>query len=594
MSVKTPEKTGKFRKRDLIVVLLFLFIAVIFITLFWLDLMQTINLQNIDPVGTVVIKRNTVQRRLSSRVLWDRLSYESPVYLWDLIRVADDSAATLYLEGNSIDLDENTLIRIVLSPDGEGLQIIMSEGSLSVFTSQEGRGILLEMNGNQVHVESGSAITTSANENGFSFQVISGSASFNDGTRTREISSGSIISIDNSGSERNESTAVVTSPFPNARFLKNSLEPVMINYSWNRVNLEPDQTLRLEIALDRNFTQIVNTIDNLVGQTDVPFDRGLWYWRLSSEEIVLSSGELTVADTVSEYKSPVVNSLFRYTFDLPEIFFHWDEVDNAISYILEINDIPDFTSPKIIKTSSSVFLTESNLTEGIWYWRVIPVFPSVYSNINTGSGSSVSDDNVSITSFFRVEQNNVINNVTEVPSLSEWFVMETLQQPLQAVQPPVESVPAAINIIPPSVPPSVPVSPPLPPVVQPPPRLPSPGNMQPEVNTVFGFSELQQNREIVFNWSEVQGANAYIFTLFQETPTGRRQIIQTAPIPETVYILNDYRLLDRGNFIWQVEPLIISGTVIERRGLTAENRFVLDFPPPATVVIEETGILYGN
>jgi len=72
------EAGGKFRFVDFFVVLFCLSGAVYSVNLFRLDLFQTINKQNESPIGIVYIKRNIVQRRLSDRVIWDRLLPESP------------------------------------------------------------------------------------------------------------------------------------------------------------------------------------------------------------------------------------------------------------------------------------------------------------------------------------------------------------------------------------------------------------------------------------------------------------------------------------------------------------------------------------
>ena len=111
---------GAFRLRDLFVIILCLSTAVFGLYLFRLDLFQTISSRNIKPVGTITIKENIVQRRPMDRLLWDRVVVESPVYLGDLIRVAEISSATLNIDNNHLDLNDNTLIRIQRSKDGEG------------------------------------------------------------------------------------------------------------------------------------------------------------------------------------------------------------------------------------------------------------------------------------------------------------------------------------------------------------------------------------------------------------------------------------------------------------------------------------------
>jgi len=79
----------RLRLADIIIVILCLSITVCSVNLFRNDLYQTIRLQNVQPVGTITIKNNIVQRRIADRVLWDRLRVTSPVYLGDIIRVAE-------------------------------------------------------------------------------------------------------------------------------------------------------------------------------------------------------------------------------------------------------------------------------------------------------------------------------------------------------------------------------------------------------------------------------------------------------------------------------------------------------------------------
>jgi hypothetical protein len=108
------------------------------------------------------------------------------------------------------------------------------------------------------------------------------------------------------------------------------------------------------------------------------------------------------------------------------------------------------------------------------------------------------------------------------------------------------------------------------------------------------MEELRNWQNIVFRWDAVPGANAYIFTLFQQTASGRRQIIRTAPQPQTFWTLEDRSLLSRGTFDWQVEAVYLAaGGRVERWGETGENSFVLDIPVP-TLRVQEPGILYGN
>jgi len=641
---------SNFRILDIVIVVIFLLIAAFSLNLFWFDLMRTINLQNEEPVGTVVVKKNIVQRRHSNRVLWDRLSNESPVYLGDLIRVAEISSATLNIEDNGINIDENTLVRITRSADGESLQINLSEGNLSL-ASGSGGSVVLDINGKQVQTAPGTVISAASDSSGsVSVQVNKGSARFIGEGAGREISSGMAVAMDASGNELLKRTAVVTSPSPNARYLKSTEEPFAVTFSWNRINLEPSQGLRLVIGMDRNFSRIFRIVENLDNQARVLLDSGLWFWRLSFEDTVLASGSLSIADGSGlELESPALGSLFRYHDELPVINFQWAGAEEAVSYIIEISDTQNFAAVRRRVNSSAAFYRESGLSEGLWYWRVMPVFPPVYEG--TASFSS--------TAFFRIEKTAAPVEETSLAQLLESLSAGELPS---VIAPPVP----VINLISPadgaaiagltalraqtvfqwdveaditgsrfiisSNPnplqgrPSVVITNPdrtvrvdrlgegtwywtvelqtadgvtlsaLQPrrvVVQPIPLLPAPGSMSPERDAVFNYDYLKSNSSINFRWNTVQGANAYIFTLYQQTSSGRRQILRSRE-SRAGFTLTDFSLLDRGTFVWQVEAVNVRNGAVEQNGRAGESVFVVDFQLPLPVRIEDTGILYGN
>jgi len=461
---------GKLRFLDIFIIVFFISLAIIFVDMFRHDLMHTFNLLNTEPVGTVVVEKNTVQRRLSDRVLWDRLARESPVYVGDLIRVADISAATLYIQNNSIDLEENTLVRITLSPDGEGFQIVLSQGTLT-FYAEEGAG------------------------------------------------------------------------------------RVTLNIDGQHVVPEPGVILSAGIAEDGSrFSQTI--------------------------------GIITRENPAPAAVSPAFNSMFRFQENLPVISFQWTEIEEAVSYIFEAANTPDFINPKIQRQTSTAFLTDSGFEEGTWYWRVTPVYSPVYG----GSAEPSSP------AFFRVEHSTAVTSAASV-DFSQWLEMEAPSSELPQGFP-AELIPVGFikeDPIPepePEPEPQPVVVPPAPP--SPPVLLAAPQNLRPARGTSYGHEQLQSQRSITFNWAAVQDANAYIYTLYQQTASGRQQVFRTT-VSGNNYTLTNLRVLDRGTFVWQVEPVNIGrDNSIQRRGRVVENSFVVDFPAPGPVHIEETGILYGN
>lgn len=568
---ENKKQNARQRLLDILIVIIFLLIAAVSIEMFRRDLNNTIKLQNVEPVGTVVVKKNIVQRRLGDRVLWDRLAYESPVYLWDLIRVAEISAATLHLQGNSIDLDENTLIRITPSPDGGGLMIELSGGSLSVAAYSDSKGISIDMNGSQVYIQSGSVLNASAGDYGSYVQVIEGSAVYSDNTGRREITSGGYYASDKEGKEVKTKAAVVTSFAANARYLKESGGPADIEFLWNRVNLDPDEKLRLEISGDREFKNIAGTAENLDMSAFVTLNAGTWHWRLLSADTVVGSGRIDIAENaVRELSSPAANSIYRYLDDPPVINFQWNKIEEAVSYILEIYDAPDFSRSVMRKNTPVNSISISGLGEGTWHWRVMPVFPDIFGGRTEFSASSV----------FKVEQGR---SEFEYADFNALFAMES---PLEYIPPDEIIVPApVINVTPAlSVTPTLNIAP-----------LSAPRIVSPAGGTAFGIEDILSNNPVEFIWSSVQDANAYIFTLYRQSESGRILVLNTEPLRRTSYVLDNLKILDRGNFIWQAEAVVTgANNSIERRSPAVESGFIIDFPVPGEIIIDDTGILYGN
>jgi len=536
------------------------------INMFMRDLSQTIDLYNVKPVGTIIIKKNTVQRRLADRVLWERLRVESPVYLGDTIRTAEISSATLDIDGRQIDLDENTLIRILPVQDRSGtLQIELSDGSLGATTGEVG-GLQLAVQGRVIKMGTEAALTATTREDGFSAQVNKGTAAVIEEGESRTVTQGTMLSFNAEGAElRQQPAVVVTQPRPNARYVKNTLQPLSVSFAWNRINLEAEKGLRLEIAADRNFNRIVQSVENLNASAEISLDAGLWNWRLSYDGDILSTGRLSVTETSNiSLLSPVKGSMFRYQDDPPSIRFQWSEIEEALYYIIEISPIQNFANPYISKHTTAPFFTDSLLGPGIWYWRVQPFFPSAYEGI---AGFSQ-------VSYFTIEQ-TVISAGDEIVVLPEPKVepAATVKEahPVQKTTPPVQE----------KTPPP------------PPPLLPPPNNMRPANGYRIGIEELKAQRSIVFRWSSVAEANAYTITLYKKTANGRRQIRRIPLGNSTTWTLDNISLLGRGEFVWRVEASYNrrNGTV-ERSGSPGENSFVIDVPIPE-VHMEDPGVLYG-
>ena len=297
-----PRKAGKSSVViDIIVVLFCLTGVAASLFLFQRDLFTALRSSN-APIGSVSIKHNTVQRRIQDRMIWDRLFDDSPVYDGDLIRVDRLSGAVINISENKFDLGENTLIRVQKSADG--LNIDFLGGSINITAQEGGETIILSSGGRIVQAAPGTSFSVSSGDDGgFVLRVTEGAAKITQGDKVTQAVSGEIIVQDARGNEILEPMAVVKYPQPNVNLINNKTEPLNVEFEWKRINIPQNDRLRLEISVDRNFSFISRTIDNLDTKAASLVDSGVWYWRLMLKDKYLAGGRMNI---IGEIPAPPV------------------------------------------------------------------------------------------------------------------------------------------------------------------------------------------------------------------------------------------------------------------------------------------------
>ena len=368
---------------DVIVIIFCISGAAVSLFLFYQDLFMTFRSKDILPAGNVEVKYNTVQRRLNDRVVWDRLSKESPVYSGDLIRIARLSGATINIDNNIIELGENTLIRIQKDEEGKSfIQINFYSGDLKI-TSNEDNGVVRVAIGDKiVETAPGTVFTAASGDEGIVMRVTEGSAQILNPEGARNIQAGETIALDQTGSDVSYPVVSVMQPRPNARYLNAEPDALNVNFTWVKLNMNDTDFLKLEISQDRNFSRIAQTIDNLNSNAAVSVNDGYWYWRLSLEDKVLSLGRFSVTKAQSPaLYSPVNNHLFqtgRAGSAREEVQFRWENIPEASHYILQVSKFNDFYNQELSAQVQGTSYVSALFESGTWYWRVMPVFPSVF------------------------------------------------------------------------------------------------------------------------------------------------------------------------------------------------------------------------
>jgi len=342
--------------------------------------------------------------------------------------------------------------------------------------------------------------------------------------------------------------------------VKSSPQPLPISFVWNRVNLQPQNNLRLEIAADRHFNRIVQSVENLASSAEVSLEAGLWNWRLTQGGITLSSGSLTVVEAAGlNLLSPARGSLFRYQNEQPSLRFQWAEMEEAAHYVIEIASNQDFANPRINRQIAAPFFVDSTLAAGTWYWRVRPVFSAAYEG-----GASFSN-----ASFFRIEQTGPALAQEQAAALLEGDPLRELERSV-GNEPPPEPPPPP----PPPPPPLVQYVPPPPPEPAVPLRLsllsPAPGAVLP------GITALKQPTTFRWETSEEVARSRLIISRNANPYSGRAEI--EILDPERTVTVNQ---LGEGLWYWTVEAYTTDGYPIiagESRQLRVQPIPLLDAP----------------
>lgn len=125
-------------------------------------------------------------------------------------------------------------------------------------------------------------------------------------------------------------------------------------------------------------------------------------------------------------------------------------------------------------------------------------------------------------------------------------------------------------------------------------QLPSPVYIQPEDDAVISMAQLTEDRSISFEWEQVNDANAYIFSLFEDGEAPKL-IFTDTPEDKTSFVLTELNLLNQDKYLWQAEAVNRNQNgIIEQRGVIEQQRFSIDIRRSGTLQTHGPGNVYGQ
>jgi hypothetical protein len=256
------------------------------------------------------------------------------------------------------------------------------------------------------------------------------------------------------------------------------------------------------------------------------------------------------------------------------VYFSWNQEADAVSYTFLLSLHEDLSDPLVRQTVRDNYfiydMRQGELEPGAYYW-------GVYQTDASGGNSATS----TARAVFVVAGPPPPAGAERLASAPVQAVPQTPQTPQAEAASPPAQVPAAAPVAPPAVQTAAAPAPALPP-------LPAPGNTRPVSGYVLTEAIIVRDKEIAFSWNAVPGAASYVFTLHQAEDS--REILRLTQ-NGTAFTLTDLAVLDRGTFIWRVEP--VSRTP-GQRGEASESRFTVNIEETSASQVRESGIMFGN
>ncbi len=339
-------------------------------------------------LGTVVFKKLTATRKAPSGLGWERMRNNSPVYNADTLRTAGFSEASVYFDdGTSLDMFENSMLKLDLGGKAKNLEFL--EGEISLGAKGESTSYTISSAAGSIKVDKGSKASFSRQADTLSVEVSEGSASLvkPDGS-TQAIAQNQEMRLDvKSGQAALVSRPIVPiAPERNGRLLSFSAEgatgagprKAAVDFAWR---LEGDEAkaegawYQLEVSASKDFAkpELSTRVSGL--QARAQLEPGTWYWRVR-DDAGKASPERKFSLSLAEAPRPAFPpdaQAYSFRSVKPEIRFSWTAMDEASSYLFELGPDPSFAKPLVRSRTTTASLALDSLGEGTWYWRVSPV-----------------------------------------------------------------------------------------------------------------------------------------------------------------------------------------------------------------------------
>ena len=364
--------------RNAFVTILLLSSATYFGWLFRNEFNRTAEFVDGIAVGEIIEIQGQVQRRFNRQSKWNPIVEGEEVFNLDSIRTTANSNAIIFLkktddEGNEafdeIAMRSNTQIVFDLSERMRNINLV--DGQLS---AKGQPGLTISTEEALIIADQGLVNLNRDLDEQLSVSVSGGEATVLINNQRTQVSSDAILQF-NKNTGRTTKTAVAVAadkPSPNSLLLSYETD-LSVDFAWRIFADWPNPLL--EVSTDSTFSTIDGAQIRANSGVSLNLRPGNWYWRVLESESGNSGPTNNFSIAQARRIEPIaptpdLNIPFRGL--VPGVSLKWSSAPYASSYTVEVSRNPSFSDSQIVREITSNSILIKNLTEGSWWWRVIP------------------------------------------------------------------------------------------------------------------------------------------------------------------------------------------------------------------------------
>ena len=343
---------------------------------FYEDLNSQIHHDGGEVIGEITFVENGAQRKFEGRALWGELEVSTPVYNYDSLRTIENSQAIVrLLDGTEISLASNTYIVLEWGEDSQNIEFL--GGNISAAGSSGDSNLQIKSEDTVIGLGDASVTLDKSGEEGINLSVDEGSVSVAFGGETTSINENFNASI--TGELKVEQEAVKLKTPANNRLIVTTSAAVPMTFGWQQ--LTPLTEARLEIGEYKDFDNFSNfKIEDGASSISLNSLPGTYYWRISGKRPdgtnyhSPANRMVIIRDNAPGPQVPEADERFGFRTTRPDLAFSWESASLSNATRLQVSRDPSFDTLIADVEGPDNFHTLSELEQGIYYWRVQPVY----------------------------------------------------------------------------------------------------------------------------------------------------------------------------------------------------------------------------